>query len=42
MPLGRFGRPDDPARLIAWLVGPEGRWVVGEVISSDGGFRLSK
>jgi 3-oxoacyl-[acyl-carrier protein] reductase len=40
MPLGRFGAPDDVARLIAWLVGPEGRWVVGEVLSSDGGFRL--
>ena len=40
MPLGRFGAPDDVARLIAWLVGPDGRWVVGEVISSDGGFRL--
>jgi 3-oxoacyl-[acyl-carrier protein] reductase len=40
MPLGRFGAPDDVARLIAWLVGPDGRWVVGEVMSSDGGFRL--
>jgi 3-oxoacyl-[acyl-carrier protein] reductase len=40
MPLKRFGAPDDVARLIAWLVGPEGRWVVGEVMSSDGGFRL--
>jgi 3-oxoacyl-[acyl-carrier protein] reductase len=40
MPFGRFGAPDDAARLIAWLVGPEGRWVVGEVLSSDGGFRL--
>lgn len=40
MPLGRFGAPDDVARLIAWLVGLDGRWVVGEVMSSDGGFRL--
>lgn len=40
MPLGRFGTPDDVARLIAWLVGPEGRWIVGEVLSSEGGFRL--
>jgi 3-oxoacyl-[acyl-carrier protein] reductase len=40
MPLGRFGAPDDVARLVSWLVGPEGRWVVGEVLSSDGGFRL--
>jgi 3-oxoacyl-[acyl-carrier protein] reductase len=42
MPLGRFGAPDDVARLIAWLVGPEGRWVAGEVMSSDGGFRLGR
>ena len=40
MPLGRFGAPDDVARLIAWLVGPDGRWMVGETISSEGGFRL--
>ena len=38
-PLGRFGEPDDPARLVAWLVSDEGRWVVGQVIDSEGGFR---
>lgn len=38
-PTGRFGESDDPARLIAWLVGDEGRWVVGQVINSEGGFR---
>ncbi len=38
-PAGRFGEPDDPARLIAWLVSDEGRWVVGQVINSEGGFR---
>jgi 3-oxoacyl-[acyl-carrier protein] reductase len=37
-PLGRFGEPDDPARLIAWLVGDESVWVVGQVISTEGGF----
>jgi 3-oxoacyl-[acyl-carrier protein] reductase len=37
---GRFGLPDDPARLIGWLVSPEGRWMVGQVLTSDGGFRL--
>ena len=40
LPLGRFGRPDDPARLIGWLATDEGRWGVGQVITSDGGFRL--
>ncbi|MBF4635448.1 SDR family oxidoreductase [Agreia pratensis] len=41
MPLGRFGLPSDPARLIAWLVSEEGRWMVGQVLTSDGGFSLS-
>ena len=38
-PLGRFGEPDDPARLIEFLVSPEGGWIVGQVIDSEGGFR---
>jgi 3-oxoacyl-[acyl-carrier protein] reductase len=38
-PLGRFGEPDDPARLVAWLVTDEARWIVGQVINSEGGFR---
>jgi 3-oxoacyl-[acyl-carrier protein] reductase len=37
-PAGRFGEPDDPARLIAWLVSDEGRWVVGQVLNTEGGF----
>lgn len=37
-PFGRFGAPDDPARLIAWLLTEEGAWVTGQVISSEGGF----
>lgn len=41
-PQGRYGEPDDPARLIAWLVSDEGRWVVGQVIDSEGGFRRSR
>jgi len=38
MPLG-WAQPDDPARLIAWLVSPDGRWVTGQVLNSEGGFR---
>ena len=38
MPLG-WAQPDDPARLIAWLVSEEGRWVTGQVLNSEGGFR---
>lgn len=37
-PFGRMGEPDDPARLIAWLVSDEGRWMTGQVLNSEGGF----
>ncbi|MGC7098283.1 SDR family oxidoreductase [Amycolatopsis lurida] len=35
-PFGRFGEPDDPARLIAWLVTDEARWITGQVINTTG------
>ena len=38
-PQGRWGVPDDPARLIAWLVTDEAAWITGQVINSEGGFR---
>jgi 3-oxoacyl-[acyl-carrier protein] reductase len=38
-PLHRLGQPDDPARLVAWLVSDEGAWMVGQVLDSEGGFR---
>ncbi|MCF1594303.1 SDR family oxidoreductase [Streptomyces muensis] len=38
-PAGRWGMPDDPARLIAWLATDEAGWITGEVINSEGGFR---
>ena len=37
-PKGRWGEPDDPARLITWLLTDEARWITGQVISSEGGF----
>lgn len=37
-PFGRWGEPDDPARLIAFLVSDEGRWITGQVINTEGGF----
>ncbi|GHJ39105.1 SDR family oxidoreductase [Streptomyces sp. TS71-3] len=37
-PGGRWGIPDDPARLIAWLATDEAAWITGRVIDSDGGF----
>jgi len=35
----RWGTPDDPARLIAWLSTDEAAWITGQVINSEGGFR---
>lgn len=37
-PLGRFGQPDDAARLIAWLTIEEAAWITGQVINTEGGF----
>ncbi|GAA3072601.1 SDR family oxidoreductase [Actinocorallia glomerata] len=37
-PRGRFGEPDDPARLIAWLMTPEAEWITGQVLHTEGGF----
>ena len=39
-PFGRFGRPADPAGLIGWLSTGDGSWIVGQVLTSDGGFSL--
>jgi 3-oxoacyl-[acyl-carrier protein] reductase len=38
-PQGRWGDPDDPARLIAWLATDEAAWITGQVINTEGGFR---
>lgn len=37
-PLGRFGVPDDPARLISWLITDEAAWITGQVMNTEGGF----
>ncbi len=37
-PMGRWGEPDDPARLVAWLVSEDGRWMTGQVLNTEGGF----
>jgi 3-oxoacyl-[acyl-carrier protein] reductase len=39
MPLGRWGAPDDAARLIGFLCTDDGGWITGQVIDSEGGFR---
>jgi 3-oxoacyl-[acyl-carrier protein] reductase len=42
LPLGRWGAPDDAARAIAWLATDDAAWVTGQVLTSDGGFSLSR
>jgi 3-oxoacyl-[acyl-carrier protein] reductase len=42
LPLGRWGEPDDAARLIAWLASDDAAWVTGQVLTSDGGFSLTR
>jgi 3-oxoacyl-[acyl-carrier protein] reductase len=37
-PLGRAGRPEDAAELVAFLCSPRGGWITGRVLRSDGGF----
>jgi 3-oxoacyl-[acyl-carrier protein] reductase len=37
-PGGRWGQPDDAARLVEWLCSPDAAWVTGQVIDSEGGF----
>lgn len=36
-PLERLGEPEDIARVVAFLVGPEGGWVNGQTIRANGG-----
>lgn len=38
-PQRRWGIPDDPARLVAWLCTDDAAWITGQVINSEGGFR---
>jgi 3-oxoacyl-[acyl-carrier protein] reductase len=36
-PLGRLGQPSDVADVVAFLAGPDGRWVTGQNIRATGG-----
>lgn len=40
-PLGRIGEPEDIARVIAFLVGEDSRWLSGQVITADGGITVT-
>jgi 3-oxoacyl-[acyl-carrier protein] reductase len=38
-PTGRWGQPDDIAKIISWLASSESGWITGQVIDAEGGFR---
>jgi citronellol/citronellal dehydrogenase len=40
IPLARFGRPEEIAWTVAYLVGESGAWITGETVAIDGGARL--
>ncbi|MFC1415516.1 SDR family oxidoreductase [Streptacidiphilus cavernicola] len=37
-PLGRLGRPQDTAHLVDFLCSPQGQWINGQLLKSNGGF----
>lgn len=37
-PTGRLGSPEDVANLVSFLLSPNGTWINGQLIKSDGGF----
>ncbi|MBO2453754.1 SDR family oxidoreductase [Actinomadura barringtoniae] len=39
LPAGRWGHPEEVARLVRWLAGDDSGWITGQVINSEGGFR---
>jgi 7-alpha-hydroxysteroid dehydrogenase len=41
-PLGGVGDPDDVAEAVRFLVGPESRWITGQMIGVDGGHSLRR
>ncbi len=41
-PMGDVGQPDDVGHLARFLIGPESRWITGQIINVDGGHSLRR
>lgn len=41
-PMGDVGQPDDVGHLVRFLMGPEARWITGQIINVDGGHGLRR
>jgi NAD(P)-dependent dehydrogenase (short-subunit alcohol dehydrogenase family)/3-oxoacyl-(acyl-carrier-protein) synthase len=39
-PLGRLGRPEDLAAVVAFLASDDARWITGQMVLADGGLSL--
>ena len=35
--MGRWGKPEDAARLVTWLCSDDADWITGQTVASDGG-----
>jgi 3-oxoacyl-[acyl-carrier protein] reductase len=38
-PAGRWGRPEDIAAIVGWVLSAQSAWMTGQVIDAEGGFR---
>lgn len=40
IPMGRFGKPEDIAKIVAFLASEEAGYITGQVIQADGGMAI--
>ena len=40
IPMQRLGQPEDVARAVAFLAGPESAYITGQVLAVDGGMSM--